>query len=390
MILRRVPPVLSPVTPRTILRAATAAVRPTQDDVESLERTLSATFDAPEVLLTDSGTSALVLALEAMSAPGGVVAIPGYACIDLIAAAIRARRPVMLYDVDPDTLAPDLRSLRAVLERGATAVVVAPLYGYPVDTGAVQALADEFAVALIEDAAQAAGSTLGGKRVGSHGHVSVLSFGRGKGTTAGSGGALLVRRPSLLPWARDEKRRLRATLRDHRNVVALGAQWLLGRPSLYGIPASIPMLRLGEMVYHEAREPRHLSASAAAALRVSLTLDDAEISCRRSHATILTAQMSGRYRAIRPVPGAVPGYLRLAIRDLRADVTSTRVDLGVMRGYPITLDEHAATREVLMPDNVAIPGARILRDRLITIPTHSRVGPRDLAGLSAWLGGASA
>src|SRR6185436_12116325 len=77
--------------------------------------------------------------------------------------------------------------------RGVSAVVVAPLFGYPVDFPAVQSIADAAGVLVIEDAAQGAGATLNGVRVGALGTVSILSFARGKGTTGGSGGALLVR-----------------------------------------------------------------------------------------------------------------------------------------------------------------------------------------------------
>ena len=46
-----------------------------------------------------------------------------------------------------------------------------------------------------EDAAQEAGATLHGRRLGSFGDLSVLSFGRGKGVTGGGGGALLYGEP---------------------------------------------------------------------------------------------------------------------------------------------------------------------------------------------------
>lgn len=382
---RRVPPVFSPIEPRAVAGAAAAALGLRTPSRETIERELRSRFEAREIVLTDSGTSALVLALEATVTPGSIVAMPGYACIDLIAAAIRARVKVALYDVDPETLSPDLDSVRGVLASGAQALLIAPLYGYPVDMTSLEATATAHGVPLIEDAAQAAGATLSGKRVGAFGETSVLSFGRGKGTTGGSGGALLLRGRDWSATADAMRAKLRERRRGVKDTVALAAQWMFARPSLYAIPSAVPMLKLGEMVYHPAGEPRALSAAASAVVPAALAIDAAEVRARRARAEgLMTAcAESGRFTPIRPLDGARPGYLRLAIRDLTGHADPDPQG-GVIRGYPITLDEHAETRRILHRDTRLI-GARELRDRLFTIPTHTRVGPADDARLRAWV-----
>jgi dTDP-4-amino-4,6-dideoxygalactose transaminase len=155
--------------------------------------TLRERFGARDVILTDSGTSALILALRSLLPQGATIAYPAYACVDLTAVALRARMRVRLYDLDPATLSPDLDSVRAAIGRGVDAIVVAHLYGYPADVAGVEELAALHGIPVIEDAAQGAGGTVRGMRLGSLGDVSILSFGRGKGTTCGSGGALLSR-----------------------------------------------------------------------------------------------------------------------------------------------------------------------------------------------------
>src|SRR5207253_7558948 len=84
---RRVPPVMSPIAPTMLVRAFAAAVGVRRVDREALERQLASTYQAQAALVTDSGTSALVLALRAAVADNATVAMPGYGCIDLIAAA---------------------------------------------------------------------------------------------------------------------------------------------------------------------------------------------------------------------------------------------------------------------------------------------------------------
>ena len=107
---------------------------------------------------------------------------------------------VRLYDIDPSTLSPDLDSVTKVFARGVDAIVVSHLYGYPADFLGVQALASEHGIPLIEDAAQGAGGALCNRMLGTLGDIAILSFGRGKGMTSGSGGAVIVRTPELAGW----------------------------------------------------------------------------------------------------------------------------------------------------------------------------------------------
>ena len=65
-----------------------------------------------ELLLTDSGTSALALALQrAARERPGPAALPAFCCYDIATAADVAGVPFVLYDVDPETLGPDPASL---------------------------------------------------------------------------------------------------------------------------------------------------------------------------------------------------------------------------------------------------------------------------------------
>jgi hypothetical protein len=62
-------------------------------------------------------------------------------------------------------------------------------------------------------------------------------------------------------------------------------------------------------------------------------------------------------------------------------------DLGVLRGYPLTLEQHPQLRPLLLPGERAGKGAQFLRDRLFTAPTHSHVDQSDLGLLAEWLDG---
>jgi perosamine synthetase len=382
------PPVLSPVSSRALLDGAGVAMGWRSGFHDGVVAALRERYHAGDALLTNSGTSALILALRKLLPPGGTVALPGYACIDLTAAAVGAGVRVRLYDIDPTSLSPDIDSLRKALARGVDAVVVAHLFGYPADIAAVRDIADPLGIPVIEDAAQGAGGTLRNKLLGSLGDVAVLSFGRGKGMTGGSGGAMLVKPAELAEWTSRMRGELGQPAGGGVEVMALAAQSLLGHPAVYRVPASIPALRLGEMVYRHPTQARPMAAAAVAMLRAALELDDQVVLGRRARANVLLSRITPLHHVtpVRPIAGGESGYLRLAILD-DAGTRLPRPAVGALRGYPMTLEEHEQIRPLLHRDERAGTGSETLRDRLFTLPTHSRVQSADLSRLEVWLSG---
>jgi hypothetical protein len=345
---------------------------------------LAREFHAERVVLTDSGTSALVIALRLAVPKGGIVGFPGYACVDLAAAARHAGVRVRLYDLSPTTLSPDLDSVTALIQRGVDAIVVAHLFGYPADVSAVRRIADRAGVAVIEDAAQGAGASLNERRLGSLSDLSVVSFGRGKGLCAGGGGAVFGSGDRWL--SRLSELELPSAGRGWSGLAKTGVQWALGRPSVYALPSMLPWLHLGEMVYHDAGEPAAMSRASSALLRSAIGLEPADIALRRDHARALDAIVNeaDAISAVVPIAGSRPGYLRYAVRDLGgARVAAPR--LGILQPYPRTLAEQEELRPVLIEGEPPIPGASEIRRTLYTLPTHRFVSRGDVTSLAKWL-----
>lgn len=373
------------ITIASLARAAISQFDSRGKALEGLSSALTREFSAAECLLTDSGTSALVLALRLLIPTNGVIGLPSYGCVDITSAVRFAGLRVRLYDVDPNTLSPDLDSVRRVLKRGVHALLVAHYYGYPADVPAVRALASNWGVPVLEDAAQAAGGTLNGVRLGSLGEISILSFGRGKGLFGGRGGAVLVRSSE---WNRRvaAERLSVGFRRGLPELLAAGSQWVFGRPELYGIPASLPFLRLGEMVYHPAHEPSALSQVSATLAGIALRNEVQEKRLRVRKATVLRALADDaeQLSAIQPIEGAEPGYLRFAVTDHSgARVPAHR--LGIMRGYPQTLNEQPELAPQVLGGEPPTPGAQELRKSLFTLPTHAFVQGADLIALQRWM-----
>jgi dTDP-4-amino-4,6-dideoxygalactose transaminase len=360
---------------------------------ERVVELLTERYAPKAVLLTESGTAALTAALLGAvgDRPGSAVALPAYGCYDLATAADGADVPVLLYDVDPQTLAPDLGQLRETLRRGAAAVVVALFYGYPVDLDPVNRLAAEAGAVVIEDAAQVAGAMLNGRPAGTQGSLAILSFGRGKGLTGGSGGALLAYDDA----GERVLGRVRGLLGTARpgwpELVAATAQLLLERPSLYALPAALPLLHLGQTVYRHPRPLRFPTRGSCAVIAGTWTLAEREVAVRRRNAARLLVELRRQpgFETMRTPPRAQPGYLRLPVLTSpvapRSAVIATARQLGVAPGYPKALNELERFAPRCLNRNADFQGGRVLAARLCTLPTHSRLGVRDLARLEQWI-----
>jgi len=365
-----------------MLRGAVAAIADPAGATEGLERMLLEELEAEWVVLTSSGTDALRLALGALDpppTPREPVLLPAYSCFDLVTAAVGADVPIRFYDVDPRTLTPEIADLERVASDGCRAIVAANLFGFPLDWPRVRSLADDVGATLIEDAAQALGATWGDRSAGTFGDLTVMSFGRGKGWMGGSGGALLGRRRPLSGAASA----LPAERSGARDFLVSLAVWTLGRPSLYRVPASIPALGLGETRYKTPTAPSAINRLAAAvALRHADMARDA-VEGRRARAATLGATLEGgsSVEPCHPLEGGRCGYLRYPV--LAADggeagrLASELLGAGVVRGYPTALPD-LPQAEALVAEPRECPGAAALAERLLTLPTHPRVGRADL------------
>ncbi len=158
MIWRRQLPAWSPVTLRALAAGATAASGDGRHRATLAVR-LRAEYAAHAAQLTDSGTTALALAMLA-TAPEGMrpkVAMPAWACPDLMTAADTVDAEVVLYDLDPATLAPAASSFADALTLRPTSVVVAHWFGIPVSLEPMGVAIRAAGAMLIEDAAQGVG-----------------------------------------------------------------------------------------------------------------------------------------------------------------------------------------------------------------------------------------
>lgn len=153
-------------------------------------------------LLTHSCTAALEMAAILCDLePGDEVIMPSFTFVSTAnAVALRGAVPVFV-DIDPLTLNIDpVRTAAAVTDK-TKAIFAVHYAGFPADMDALAQIARDHGLLLVEDAAQALGSTYKGRPAGSLGDMAAFSFHETKNIISGEGGALTLTRPDLVERA---------------------------------------------------------------------------------------------------------------------------------------------------------------------------------------------
>jgi dTDP-4-amino-4,6-dideoxygalactose transaminase len=170
-------------------------------EVEALEREIAALTGAAAAVGCASGTEALWLALVAAGVkPGDSVITAAFSFFASASAIVRAGATPILMDVEPRTLNldPALVEHRLRSERNVRAILPVHLYGQCADMEAFDRIAQEFQVAIVEDAAQAIGAEWRGRRAGSLGVAAAFSFYPTKNLSAyGDAGMVTTTHPDM-------------------------------------------------------------------------------------------------------------------------------------------------------------------------------------------------
>lgn len=153
-----------------------------------LESDLIEYFGVRNVLLTHSGRTGLYFLLKAL--PHKKVYLPAYNCWAVTEAALYAKKEIEYADISLDDYNMDVAKLRDTVV--ADSIILAThQFGIPCNIEAIMELARERNCLVIEDNAPALGSEIGGKRTGSFGAASIISFDYSKAVVSGKGGAIL-------------------------------------------------------------------------------------------------------------------------------------------------------------------------------------------------------
>jgi dTDP-4-amino-4,6-dideoxygalactose transaminase len=169
-------------------------------ELEAFEQELAQYLGVRHAIGVGNGTDAITIGLRALGVgPDDEVVVPAFTFYASAEAIVNARARPVFCDVDPDTrnMTPD--TVRAVLTPRTRAIVSVDLFGLPAPSPALR----EFGLPVLEDAAQAAGASLDGRRAGSLADVATFSFYPSKNLGAfGDGGAITTDNDRIAELAR--------------------------------------------------------------------------------------------------------------------------------------------------------------------------------------------
>jgi CDP-6-deoxy-D-xylo-4-hexulose-3-dehydrase len=186
---------------------------------DAFEARLAAFLGVRRALTTNSGSSANLLALSALTSPalGERALRPGDEVIGVAAGFPTTVNPVLqnglvpvLLDVELGTYNVRVEQIEAAITPRTRGIMLAHTLGNPFDLDAILHLKQKYGLWLVEDCCDALGSTWQGRRVGSFGDLGTLSFYPAHHITMGEGGAVFTNDPELArivesfrDWGRD-------------------------------------------------------------------------------------------------------------------------------------------------------------------------------------------
>lgn len=163
-------------------------------ELEFFEKEFASYCQAKHSVGVASGIDALILPLDAWGVgPGDEVIVAANTYIASAFAATQVGATPIFVDIDPETFNIDVDKIEAAITEKTRVILPTHLYGQMVDMERIMAIAQKYNLKVLEDAAQAHGSSQRGKRCGSHGHAIAFSFYPTKNLGCyGDGGAIVT------------------------------------------------------------------------------------------------------------------------------------------------------------------------------------------------------
>lgn len=184
--------------------------------VPQFERRFADYVGARFAVATSSGTAALHVSMRLLDLEEeDEVIVPALTFVATANAVRYVGATPVFADIDPQTWTLDPGDVRRKLSSRTKAIVPVHLYGNPADLDAILDLAQEFDLAVIEDATEGLGARYRRRRVGTFGRVGCFSFNANKLITAAGGGMLVTDEEDLARRARSLVNQAQAPGREY-------------------------------------------------------------------------------------------------------------------------------------------------------------------------------
>jgi dTDP-4-amino-4,6-dideoxygalactose transaminase len=330
-------------------------------DVKAFGEELATYLGVKHVIPCANGTDALQIALMALGLqPGDEVITPSFTYIATVEVVALLRLKPVFVDVDPDTFTMDIEAVKRAITENTKAIIPVHLYGQSVDMEALLEVTEPLGIPVIEDNAQALGSTFTFRdgreaRTGSMGAVGCTSFFPSKNLGCyGDGGAMFTNDDDLA-----ERLRMIA---NHGQAVRY----------------------YHEMVGCNSR----LDTIQAAILRIKLRKLDGYCDARRQAADAYDAAFAGNARITTPLRASYSKHvfhqytLKLEGVD-RDEVSQQLTERGIpnMIYYPVPSHKQNMVQE-WVDDTLVLPVTDMLNGCVISLPMHTELTEEEITRIT--------
>ena len=173
------------------------------DRTAAFEAAIARAAGTTYAVAVNSGTSALHLIIRGLGiGPGDEVITTPFSFIASTNCILFEGATPVFVDIDPETLCIDPEQVVQAITPRTKAILAVDVFGHPADWPALERIAAEHDLQLIEDSAEALGSKLHGRPCGSFGDAALFGFYPNKQITTGEGGVLVTGNPALAALAR--------------------------------------------------------------------------------------------------------------------------------------------------------------------------------------------
>ena len=247
-------------------------------EIEEFEKSLANYHDSKYCVVFNSGTSAGHAALLSLNLkPSSEIIVPSFTFIATANWPLMVGTKPIFSEIEEETLGMDPSYLNSIISKKTKVIMPIHYGGMPCKIIEIKKFAEQHKLTLIEDSAESIGSTIGNKKAGSFGDMSILSFAGNKVLTTGEGGAVIVNSKKLyekLKLIRSHGRQINSNYfhtTKTPNYISLGYNW---RMSSMTAALGISQLRKLETLISKRRKNSiYLSSKLKKCSEITLPLD---------------------------------------------------------------------------------------------------------------------
>ena len=247
-------------------------------EIEEFEQSLANYHGSKYCVVFNSGTSAGHAALLSLNLkPSSEIIVPSFTFIATANWPLMVGTKPIFSEIEEETLGMDPSYLDSIISKKTKVLMPIHYGGMPCKIIEIKKFAEQHKLILIEDSAESIGSTIGNKKTGSFGDMSILSFAGNKVLPTGEGGAVIVNSKKIygkLKLIRSHGRQINSNYfqtNEVPNYVSLGYNWRMS--SMTAALGISQLSKLDKLISKRRKNVQYLSSKLNKHSKIILPFD---------------------------------------------------------------------------------------------------------------------